>query len=113
MPVRYREWVLHDVTAPTWLLRHAARILVQLAVPIVLELTLLPASWGTKLLVLGAAVPPVVMGSMLFSVERGEHALVKVGFPPGTGERTREQRALRRQYEQAARWREKRDQRLR
>lgn len=111
LPPRYRDWVFHDVTAPTWLLRHASRILTQLAVPGILALLFLPTSIGTKLLVLGAAVPPVLMGGMLFSVERGEGMLVKAGFPPGTGERTRQERALRKQREGAAAWREKHAQR--
>jgi hypothetical protein len=113
LPARYREWVLHDVTAPTWLLRHVARILTQLALPIAAELIFLPASIGLRLMVLAAAVPPVVMGSMLFSVERGEHMLVKAGYPAGTGEKTRQERALRTQYERAAAWRDKRAQRFR
>jgi hypothetical protein len=31
LPNRYREWVLHDATAPTWLVRHVARRLVFMA----------------------------------------------------------------------------------
>ena len=25
LPERYREWVLHDVTAPSWVVRHVLR----------------------------------------------------------------------------------------
>ena len=107
LPITYREWVLRDVTARTWLLRHASRILVQLAVPVALVLAFLPASAGLRLLVVLAAVPPVVRGSMLFSVERGEHMLARMGYPAGLGEQIRQDAALRRQREQAARFRER------
>ena len=43
LPERHRGWVLFDTTTRTWGLRHVGRMLVQMAVPIVLILVLLPA----------------------------------------------------------------------
>ena len=49
LPERNRGWVLHDTTTRTWWLRHIARSLVQVAIPIVLVMALLPAGWGLRL----------------------------------------------------------------
>ena len=40
LPVRYRPWVLHDLTCRTWPLRHLARLPAQLA-PVTIVLVLL------------------------------------------------------------------------
>jgi hypothetical protein len=43
LPRRNRGWVLFDTTTETWWARHVARTLVQMAIPIALVVTLLPA----------------------------------------------------------------------
>src|SRR5690348_2039528 len=48
-PGHLSEWVLHDVTARTWLLRHTARFFLYLTPFIVAVLVFLPAPWPLRL----------------------------------------------------------------
>jgi Family of unknown function (DUF5313) len=91
LPPRYRTWVLHDVTAPTWVLRHAVRSLVLLAVPILLVLLFVPASLGLRLLILANAGLPALLASMIFVLSASERRLIRAGYPAdiGTAVRTR------------------------
>ena len=59
LPTRYAPWVLHDLTARTWFLRHLARTTVQ-ATPAVL-LALLPGPVWLKV-----ALPLFLLVSSLF-----------------------------------------------
>lgn len=93
---RYRDWVLHDTTARTWLWRFVLRVLVETLPWLVLgflALTLftpLPAG-----IVLGALAIGLVT-SLYFTVtsadELTEARLVKHGFRAGTGKQTRRRR---------------------
>jgi hypothetical protein len=90
LPPRHRAWVLHDTTTDTWILRHLARALVQLAVPVVLVLTVVPGPFWIRGM---AALGGVVMGlifSFAYITETTEHRLVKAGYPAGTAARTRQ-----------------------
>ena len=105
LPRSLSNWVLDDVTRRTWVLRHLARALVQLAPVIALCLLLPPVSFGVRL---SAAVGGLVIG-LLFSVaymtETTEHRAVKAGWPPGTTAERREERAERERLERQARYR--------
>lgn len=98
LPPRYREWVLHDVTARTWIWRHAARSFV-LLLPLCTVWLLLPGPlWIRGLLVVMA----VVVGyfySFAYIEESGEHRLVKHGYPRGTGKEVRAQARAERDEE--------------
>jgi len=108
LPAANRTWVLHDTTCSTWYLRHLARALVQLAVPIVLVSVLLPGSdWIRGVTVVAATVLGLIF-SLAFMVETTEHRLVKAGYPVGLGEHTRQQHAIRAQQDSNARRRERR-----
>lgn len=95
LPDRYREWVLHDATAPGWLWRYALRVMAQalpwlIVVVVVLTIfTPLPVGWA-----LGAAAIALAV-SLYFTLtsadELTEARLVKHGFPPGTGKQTRKE----------------------
>ena len=84
LPPRYREWVLHDVTTRTWLLRHIARVTVQLAPIAVLLFVLIPGeAWIRALAVLGG----LLLGyfyAFAYMYETVEHRAVKAGWPLGT-----------------------------
>lgn len=86
LPERYRDWVRHDATARTWLVRHVSRTLVQ-ALPVVVAAFVLlwlftPAEvW----LIAGALVVGLVI--VLFFTIGSARDLVMVrlarhGFPP-------------------------------
>src|SRR5689334_17412566 len=46
LPEQYREWVLHDVTAPTWVVRHVLRGAVQFLPFAVVLLLVIPVDKG-------------------------------------------------------------------
>lgn len=107
LPVRNRTWVLYDTTCGTWFLRHFARALVQLAIPIVVVCVLERGpAWIRVVTVIAASAMGLVF-SVAYMVETTEHRLVKAGYPAGLGEQTRQQRAVQNQNEATARRRER------
>jgi hypothetical protein len=107
LPERYNEWVLKDCTGPTWIWRHVARAVLQLVVPIVLVMVLLPAPLWLRVLSCVAAGGPALMFSIGYIIETTDHRLVKAGYPSGYGESLRKQRALDKQRAESARRRER------
>jgi hypothetical protein len=80
LPVRYAPWVLHDLTARTWFLRHLARSAVQ-ATPAAL-LALLPGpAWLRLALPLFVLVSTLFMAT-LFSPMVREKRLYQHGYLP-------------------------------
>jgi hypothetical protein len=109
LPLEHREWVLHDVTARTWVLRHLLRTTVQLLPVAVLLYVLIPGpAWVRGCSVLAG----LLLGyfySVAYMYETTEHRAMKAGYPQGTaasvrgrgGEAERAERARR--YDE--RWR--------
>lgn len=89
LPARCREWVLHDITCRTWVLRHLARSLVQIS-PGLLFLLLPGPFWIRAMSVLGGVIL-AVWYSMSYLEHTSEYRLVKHGYPLGTGKEVREQ----------------------
>ena len=75
-PRRHRAWGVYDTTTETWWLRHVARTLVQMAIPIVAIVVLLPAPWGLRAAVCGAGR---TTGSSGASVSGRGGVMVRVG----------------------------------
>src|SRR3712207_2862649 len=84
LPERHRGWVLFDTTTRTWGLRHVGRMLVQMAVPIVLILVLLPAPFGLRVAVVGGGIFLGLIYSLAYMPETTETRVVKAGYPAGT-----------------------------
>lgn len=84
LPPRYREWVLHDVTARTWVLRHLIRATVQMAPLGILIYLALPGPVGIRLASVFAGVLLGFFYSFAYIHETAEHRAVKAGYPPGT-----------------------------
>jgi hypothetical protein len=109
VPARHREWVLRDVTARTWWLRHLARASVQLAPFAVLLYVLIPGEpWVRAMAVLGGLLIGYFY-SFAYLAESAEHRAVKAGYPRGTAAGLRAsrdadgRREAQRRYEE--RWR--------
>src|ERR1044072_2501454 len=85
LPQRYREWVLHDVTARTWLGRHTARtLMVVLPILVVLFVVFglvvrLPGSIMWPAMALGVIVG--LYYSLSYSRETADARLLKYGYP--------------------------------
>jgi hypothetical protein len=93
LPAEYDEWVLHDTTAPTWVLRHLARTLVQLALVIAAVLIFVPGPFWIRAVMVAGGTFMALLFAAAYMTETVEHRLVKAGYPAGTGEATRERRS--------------------
>ena len=94
LPRELSSWVLADTTGRTWILRHLARAVVQM-LPVVVLCLIVPVPLGYRM---SAAVGGLLIGllfSMAFMTETIEHRAAKAGYPPGTAERVRAERAER------------------
>jgi len=103
LPRRHRGWVLFDTTTDTWWLRHIARTFVQMAVPIALVLTVLPAPLGLRVAAAGGGIFLAMIYSLAYMPEATENRVVKAGYPAGTAQAVRDQRSLVRQQKESER----------
>lgn len=103
LPERHRGWVLHDTTTSTWWLRHIARSLVQLAIPIALVMVLLPAGWGLRAAVAGGGVALALIYSIAYMSESTETRVKKAGYPVGTAQVHRDRAGILRQQRETER----------
>jgi hypothetical protein len=103
LPERNRGWVLHDTTTDTWWLRHIARSLVQMSIPIALVMAVLPAGWGLRAAVAGGGVALGMLYSLAYMNETTEHRVVKAGYPAGTAQAARDRTGLVRQQNETER----------
>jgi len=103
LPARHRSWVLHDTTTDTWWARHVSRSLVQMAVPIVLVMTLIPADWGLRAACAGGGIFLAMIYSLAYMNETVEHRVVKAGYPAGTAQAVRDQGSSARQRAESER----------
>jgi multisubunit Na+/H+ antiporter MnhB subunit len=108
LPARFAEWTLHDTTCGTWVLRHLARVLTVIAVPLVLVVLLVPASPGLRALTAFVTGACTVLLTAILSNEMTERRVQKAGFAWGTGEKVRAQRAAAAQSLTAQRYRDRR-----
>jgi hypothetical protein len=97
LPARNRGWVLHDTTTNTWWLRHIARSIIQMSVPIILVMVLLPAAWELRAAAAGGGLFLGLLYSVAYMNETTEHRVVKAGYPAGTAQAARDRSDLARQ----------------
>lgn len=93
LPDRHRGWVLADATHPRWMLRHAVRALVQLAVPIAVVL-LFPGPLEIRLFAAGAGLLIGVFFALAYATETVEHRVRRAGYPAGLAEAMRARTTL-------------------
>ncbi len=106
LPTRHRSWVLHDVTTRTWVLRHAARTLVQLTVPVALIVAFVPGPLGLRL---GMSLIGVILGmafSLAYMTETVENRVGKAGYPVGSAQAGRDRASAVREVGAAQRRRD-------
>lgn len=104
LPERNREWVLRDVTAPTWWLRHLARATVQLLPVLVILYVVVPGPPWVRLM---GALAGAMIGyfySVAYMHESAETRVAKAGYPVGTAAATREERHADGKMEQRRRY---------
>jgi hypothetical protein len=83
LPAPMRRWVLHDVTAGTWVLRHVARAVVQIVPVAVLLALFLPGDATVRVaaITMGAAIG--MLYSVVFVEAATEHRAIKAGYYEG------------------------------
>jgi UPF0716 family protein affecting phage T7 exclusion len=91
LPARLAPWVLHDVTARTWVLRHAARGCVVLT-PIAAGCLLVPGPIGLRLAMILLVAIVGVYFSLSYVDEGCELRAVKHGYEHGIARATRDAR---------------------
>ena len=92
LPPENREWVLHDVTTRTWVLRHLLRTAVQLAPIAVLLYVLVPGEAGTRALAVFGGLALGFFYSLAYMYETTENRAMKAGYPRGTAREIRDRR---------------------
>jgi hypothetical protein len=108
LPDRYRNWVVHDVTCRTWLLRVFVRGLVLVAPVVVLLFALLLWLGHSWLLAAGSVALGLLVNvrvSLSYSEESANSRLVRYGFPPGQATAIRAQRYAEAHAGEAERYR--------
>jgi hypothetical protein len=103
LPLRHRTWVLYDTTTSTWWLRHVVRVFVQMAVPIALVLTVLPAPIGLRAAAAGGGIFLALIYALAYMPEAVENRVVKVGYPAGTAQAVRDEASVVRQQRESER----------
>jgi Family of unknown function (DUF5313) len=107
LPDRFGPWVLHDTTTRTWALRHVARAVVQMAVPIALVLLLVPGPfWIRGMAALGGLALGLIF-SVAYITETTENRVMRAGYPVGTAQAGRDRAAAAREAHEARRRRER------
>jgi hypothetical protein len=113
VPARNREWVLHDATARTWVLRHVVRYLVLVAPVLAAVMIFLPAPVSLRAMSCAAAALPMLLFYMAYTSDAVNRRVEKAGYPDGLADDLRRQRATDAQRAVAARYRERRAARTR
>ncbi|MBY3554848.1 DUF5313 domain-containing protein [Modestobacter lapidis] len=94
LPERHSAWVLHDTTTATWGYRHVLRATVQMLVPIVLVLVLVPGPfWIRGMAALGGLLLGLIF-SIAYMPETTENRVKKAGYPAGTAQAVRDRAAV-------------------
>ena len=106
LPRRFRSWVLYDVSTSTWFVRHLARTMVQLAVPIALVLLLMPGEFWIRGMAAVGGVILALIYSIAYMTEFLENRAVKAGYPVGSAQAARDANAREREVGDSLRRRE-------
>ncbi len=96
LPERYRTWVLHDVTAPTWVLRHVVRGIVQFLPFAVLILLVVPVDKTILAIGVGMGLLIGLLYSTAFVDNVAESRAMKAGYPEGYAAEVRRRRGAAR-----------------
>jgi len=90
LPDRHSAWVLHDTTTASWGWRHVLRAAVQMSIPILLVLLLVPGPfWIRGMTALGGLLLGLIF-SIAYMTETTENRVKKAGYPAGTAQAVRD-----------------------
>lgn len=109
LPDGYRDWVLHDATCRTWLVRVLLRTVVWLAPVFAILLAAVVLTGGSWPIALGAVLLGVLVSLRITLANASESVdarLVKYGFPPGHASAARRARDAATHAEEDRRYRD-------
>ncbi|MBN9099096.1 MAG: DUF5313 family protein [Pseudonocardia sp.] len=92
LPIRYSQWVLHDVTARWWRLRSLFRSLVQIAPVAVGIYVLVPSEPWVRLMAIAGGVLVGMIYALAYLDEAAESRALKAGFLRGVAQQVRDGR---------------------
>jgi hypothetical protein len=91
LPRRYRTWVLHDLTCRTWIPRHFARALVQVAPVVGVLLLVVPGTLPIRIAAVTAGLLLGLLYSGAYMYEIVEHRVSQAGYEVGTAQAVRDE----------------------
>jgi hypothetical protein len=106
LPRRFSPWVLHDTSTRTWALRHVLRSFVQLAVPIALVLVLVPGPFWIRGMAALGGILLALFFSLAYMTETTESRVKRAGYPAGSAQAARDEKARDRERLEGAQRRE-------
>ena len=107
LPLRYSQWVLHDVTTRWWRVRALFRSLVQILPVAVLIYVFLPTEpWVRVMACLGGVFVGMIY-ALAYLDESSESRALKAGFLRGTAGQVRDERQAGKRTSAAARYAER------
>lgn len=107
LPPEYREWVLHDLTTRTWVLRHLLRTAVQLLPFAVLLYLFVPGSPSIRAAAVAGGLALGFFYSLAYMYETTEGRVIKAGYSGGTAGEIRDRRGAGGREEEARRYAER------
>lgn len=110
LPHRYRDWVRHDATCRSWLVRKLVRTLIVLAPVFAVLVIVLGTVSGLWPLAAGSVLLGVLVAlriALANAAESVDGRLVRYGFPPGHASATRRAATAAADSEAARRYRER------
>jgi hypothetical protein len=93
LPAEYDEWVFHDTTSRTWVLRHLGRAILQLAPVVTLVLVFVPGPFWIRAVGVVAATAMGLLFCLAYMVETTDRRLTNAGYAPGAAEQVRSARS--------------------
>ena len=93
LPEKHRWWVLYDTTCSTWVIRHIARAVAIVALPVTAIALWLPTNGNIRGLTAAVTGLCAVLLVVMWVNEGTEHRLGQAGFPWGIGPQIRERRS--------------------
>ncbi len=107
LPAEYREWVLHDITTRTWVLRHMIRTAVQLLPIAVLLYVLIPGPAWVRACAVLAGLLLGFFYSLSYMYETTENRAIKAGYARGMAREIRDRPGAALREERARRYNER------
>jgi len=107
LPMRYSQWVLHDVTTRWWRARALFRSFVQIMPVAALIFVFLPSETWVRVMAMAGGIAMGMFYALAFHEEASESRSLKAGFLRGTAQQVRNERQALKRGRSAQRYAER------